>query len=283
MEITRVGVVGCGLMGAGIAEVVARSGYDVRVMEVHEDLLQKGLARIEASLGRAVERNRLSPENRDATLGRIHGTTHIGDFSDCDFVIEAIREDLEDKKEIFRRLDEVTPAHAILSSNTSSLSVAEMAAVTQRPAQVLGMHFFNPAPVLPLLEMVRTFMTSDDTAATSRAFGEALGKTVIVAKDTPGFIVNALLLPFLLDAVRMLESGIATREDIDAGVKLGLNHPMGPLTLLDFIGIDTALFIVDAVFEETKDPRWAAPVLLRRLVTMGHLGRKSGRGIYEYS
>ena len=193
-----------------------------------------------------------------------------------------MREEIEEKKGIFRRLDEVTPPHAILASNTSSLPVTELAAVTNRPSQVLGMHFFNPAPVLPLLEMVRTFVTSDETYEASRAFGESLGKTVIVAKDTPGFIVNALLLPFLLDAIRMLESGVATREDIDAGVKLGLAHPMGPLTLLDFIGIDTALYIVDAVFEETKDARWAAPVLLRRMVTMGHHGRKSGRGFYEY-
>lgn len=283
MEIRRVGVVGCGLMGSGIAEVAARSGYDVRVMEVSDEFLQRGIERIDASLARAVERNRLSPEDRDATRGRISGTTDLADFADVDFVIEAVREDLTEKREIFRRLDEITPSHTILSTNTSSLSVSEMAAVTKRPGQVLGMHFFNPAPVLPLLEMVRTFMTSEETYEAARAFGESLGKTVIVAKDTPGFIVNALLLPFILDAVRMLEDGIASREDIDAGVKLGLNHPMGPLTLLDFIGIDTALYIVDAVFEETKDPRWAAPILLRRMVTMGHLGRKSGRGVYEYS
>jgi len=282
MEIKRVGVVGCGLMGSGIVEVCAKAGYEVRVMEVNDDFLQRGLARITSSLDRAVERNRLTPEDRDATVARVNGTTDLSDFSDVDFVIEAVREDLEEKKGIFRRLDEITPAHAILASNTSSLPLTELAAVTKRPSQVLGMHFFNPAPVLPLLEMVRTFVISEETYETSRAFGESLGKTVIVAKDTPGFIVNALLLPFLLDAIRMLESGIASREDIDAGVKLGLAHPMGPLTLLDFIGIDTALYIVDAVFEETKDPRWAAPVLLRRMVTMGHHGRKTGRGFYEY-
>ena len=282
MEIKRVGVVGCGLMGSGIAEVVARHGYEVRVMEVNAELLQRGLDRIGTSMGRAVERGRLTAEERDGTLARIQGTTDLADFADVDFVIEAVREELEEKKAVFRRLDEVTPAHTILSSNTSSLSISEMAAVTSKPAKVLGMHFFNPAPVLPLLEMVRTLMTGEETYDTARTFGETLGKTVIVATDTPGFIVNALLLPFICDAVRMLEAGVATREDIDAGVKLGLSHPMGPLTLLDFVGIDTALLIVDAVFEETKDPRWAAPVLLRRLVTMGHYGRKSGRGIYEY-
>jgi 3-hydroxybutyryl-CoA dehydrogenase len=282
MEIKRVGVVGCGLMGSGIVEVCARSGYDVRVMEVDQELLDRGLGRIHASFDRAVERNRLTTEDRDVILGRVTGTIDLADFRDVDYVIEAVREDLAEKKAIFSRLDKVTPAHAILASNTSSLSVAELAAMTDRPSQVLGMHFFNPAPVLPLLELVRTFVTSDETVETSKAFGESLGKTVIVAKDTPGFIVNALLLPFLMDAVRMLESGTASREDIDNGVKLGLSHPMGPLTLLDFIGLDTALYIVDAVFEETKDAKWAAPVLLRRMVTMGYHGRKSGRGFYEY-
>jgi 3-hydroxybutyryl-CoA dehydrogenase len=282
MEIKRVGVVGCGLMGSGIVEVCARAGYEVRVMEVSQDFLDRGLGRISGSIDRAVERGRVTAEDRDATLGRITGTTDLADFRDVDYVIEAVREDLDEKKAIFKRLSEVTPAHAVLATNTSSLSVAELAAMTGRPAQVLGMHFFNPAPVLPLLEMVRTFVTRDEVVEASKAFGESLGKTVIVAKDTPGFIVNALLLPFLMDAIRMLEAGTASREDIDAGVKLGLAHPMGPLTLLDFIGLDTALFIVDAVFEETKDSKWAAPVLLRRMVTMGYHGRKSGRGFYEY-
>jgi 3-hydroxybutyryl-CoA dehydrogenase len=282
MEIKRVGVIGCGLMGSGIVEVCARAGYEVRVMEVNQELLDRGIGRIQGSIDRAVERNRVTPADRDAAIGRITGTTDLTNFRDVDYVIEAVREDLEEKKAIFKTLSEVTPAHAVLSTNTSSLSVADLAAMTNRPQQVLGMHFFNPAPVLPLLEMVRTFVTSDEVVETSKAFGESLGKTVIVAKDTPGFIVNALLLPFLMDAIRMLESGTATKEDIDAGVKLGLAHPMGPLTLLDFIGLDTALFIVDAVFEETKDAKWAAPVLLRRMVTMGYQGRKSGRGFYEY-
>lgn len=282
MEMKSVGVVGCGLMGSGIAEVCARVGYSVLVMEIDEDLLDAGLRRIQISLDRAVERNRLSAEQRDQTWARITGTTHLGDLNQADLVIEAVREDLDEKKALFRRLDEIVPAQAILASNTSSLPVTELAAVTTRPERVLGMHFFNPAPVMPLLEMVRTLATSDETFEAARRFGESLGKTIIVARDTPGFIVNALLLPFLLDAIRMLEAGTATREDIDNGVKLGLSHPMGPLTLLDFIGLDTALFIVDAVFAETKEQRWAAPVLLRRMVAMGHLGRKSGRGFYEY-
>jgi 3-hydroxybutyryl-CoA dehydrogenase len=197
-------------------------------------------------------------------------------------VVEAAIANPEEKKKVFARLDQVTPSHAILSSYTSSLSIIDMAAATKRPGQVLGMHFINPVPVMPLLEMVRTFVTSAETYQIARAFGESLGKQVVVAKDTPGFIVNALLIPYLLDAARMLEEGIASREDIDAGVKLGLNHPMGPLTLLDFVGIDTTLYVADAMFAETKHPRHAAPVLMRRLVTAGHWGRKTGTGSYDY-
>ncbi|MBI3734323.1 MAG: 3-hydroxybutyryl-CoA dehydrogenase [Chloroflexi bacterium] len=282
MNIKTVGVVGCGLMGSGIAEVCAKSGYDVVVMEVNEALLNKGLERIKASLTKAVERNKLSAEARDAAWARIRGTTDLAQFDSCDFAVEAVIENLDAKKKIFARLDEVTPPHAILSSNTSSLSIIDMAAMTARPAQVLGMHFFNPVPVMPLLEMVRTFVTSEETYAAARAFGQSLGKQVIVAKDTPGFIVNALLVPYLLDAVRMLEEGIAAKEDIDTGIHLGLNHPMGPLTLLDFVGIDTTLYIADAMFAETKNARYAAPVLMRRMVTAGYYGRKTGKGFYEY-
>lgn len=282
MNIKTVGVVGCGLMGSGIAEVCAKSGYDVVVMEVNEALLNKGLERIKASLTKAVERNKLSAEARDAAWARIRGTTDLAQFDSCDFAVEAVIENLDAKKKIFARLNDVTPPHAILSSNTSSLSMIDMAAMTARPAQVLGMHFFNPVPVMPLLEMVRTFVTSEETYAAARAFGQSLGKQVIVAKDTPGFIVNALLVPYLLDAVRMLEEGIAAKEDIDTGIHLGLNHPMGPLTLLDFVGIDTTLYIADAMFAETKNARYAAPVLMRRMVTAGYYGRKTGKGFYEY-
>ncbi len=282
MKIKRVGVVGCGLMGSGIAEVCARAGYSVLVREVDDQFLERGLSRIKKSLDKGVARGKLSPSERDAAQSRISGTTELGDFSDSDLVVEAIVENLEQKKETFATLDRVAPAHAILASNTSSLSVTDMAAATERPDQVLGIHFFNPVPVMPLIEMVRTFLTSDATYQTARAFGEGLGKQVVVTKDRPGFIVNALLVPYILDAVRMVEAGVATKEDIDAAVKLGLNHPMGPLTLLDFVGLDTTLFIADAMYEELKDPRYAAPPLLRRMVVAGYMGRKSGRGFYDY-
>ncbi len=283
MTIKTVGVVGCGLMGSGIVEVVARHGYTVIVREVNDEFLKKGLGRIQTSMGRAVERNKMTAMDRDAAFARIQGTTAIQDLVPCDLVVEAAIENLELKKQIFKELDQVTQPNVILASNTSSLAVTEMAGMTRKPDKVLGLHFFNPVPVMPLLEMVRTFLTSEETYQTARAFGEELGKTVIVSKDVPGFIVNALLVPFQLDSIRMLENGIATKEDIDTGIHLGLNHPMGPLTLADFVGIDTILFIADAMFEETKDSRFAAPPLLRRMVAAGYLGRKSGKGFYDYS
>lgn len=283
MEIKKVGVVGCGQMGSGIAEVCARARHEVVVSEISEDLLKKGLERIQSSMAKAVERGKLATSDRDAAWGRIQGTTRLEDFADCDIVIEAVVEDLGEKQKVFATLDKICPAYTILASNTSSLSITHMAAVTSRPDKVLGLHFFNPVPVMPLLEMVRTVLTSEDTFQTARQFGEGLGKKVIVAKDTPGFIVNYLLLPFLLDAIRAYGDGLATKEDIDQGIVLGLNHPMGPFTLSDFIGLDTILYIADAMYEELKDPRFAAPVLLRRMVAAGMLGRKSGRGFYEYS
>jgi len=283
MKSERVGVVGCGLMGSGNAEDCARSGYPVIVREVNDDLLQRGLNRIEKSLDKGVSRGKLNAEARDAAWNRITGTTDINALADRDLVIEAIIENLDLKKEIFAALDRITPPHAILASNTSSLSVTDMAAATQRPSQVLGIHFFNPVPVMPLIEMVRTFLTSEETYNTARSFGEGLGKQVVVTKDRPGFIVNALLVPYILDAVRMVEEGSATKEDIDKAVKLGLNHPMGPLTLLDFVGLDTTLYIADAMYEELRDPRYAAPPLLRRMVTAGYMGRKNGKGFYDYS
>ncbi|RLC78209.1 MAG: 3-hydroxybutyryl-CoA dehydrogenase [Chloroflexi bacterium] len=282
MDIKKVGVVGCGLMGSGITEVCARSGYEVVVREVNDELLQKGLGRIKASMSKGVSRGKLTQEEMDAALARIKGTTSMEDFADCDIVIEAVIENLDVKKQVFAELDRITPPHAILASNTSSLCITEMASVTNRPDKVLGLHFFNPVPVMPLLEMVRTILTSDETMEIARKFGESLGKTIVVAKDAPGFIVNALLVPYLLDAVRMLETGYATKEDIDTAIKLGLNHPMGPLTLLDFIGLDTVLYIADAMYEELKDPRYAAPSLLRRMVIAGKLGRKTGEGFYKY-
>ncbi len=282
MDIKTVGVVGCGLMGAGIVETCARSGYSVVVREVNDGLLQAGLKRIEGSLGKAIERGKLAPEARAATWARIKGATALDDLAGSDLVIEAVVENMALKKEVFGALDRLCPPHTILSSNTSSLSITEMAAATQRPGQVIGLHFFNPVPVMPLLEIVRALLTNDETLEFAKSFGASLGKTTIVAKDTPGFIVNLLLIPFLLDSVRALESGKATKEDIDTGVKLGLNHPMGPLTLGDFVGLDTTLFVADAIYEELKDPRYAAPTLLRRMVMAGRLGRKSGAGFYDY-
>lgn len=283
MDIKTVGVVGCGLMGSGIVETCARAGYTVIVREVSDDLLTKGMERVKASMTRAVERGKFKEQEMQEALGRITGTTAWDKFAVCDIVIEAAVENLAIKKQIFTELDTVCPPHTILASNTSSLSITDMAMATKRPDKVLGLHFFNPVPVMPLLEMVRTILVSSDTMADARAFGESLGKTVIVAKDTPGFIVNLLLIPFLLDAIRALEMGVASKEDIDTGIRLGLNHPMGPFTLLDFVGLDTTLFIADAMYEEFRDPRYAAPPLLRRMVAAGRLGRKSGKGFYDYT
>jgi 3-hydroxybutyryl-CoA dehydrogenase len=283
MEIKKVGVVGCGLMGSGIVEVCAKAGYEVVVSEINDEFLQKGLGRLNKSLSRAVSKGKATQEEMDATLARIKGTTKMADFAPCDLVIEAAIENMELKKQIFTELDGILRPEAIIGSNTSSLCVTEMASVTQRGDKVLGIHFFNPVPIMPLLELVRTILTSDETLAVVREFGQSVGKTTVVAKDTPGFIVNRLLIPYLLHAVRIYEDGLATKEDIDTAIKLGLNHPMGPLTLLDLVGLDTTLFIADAMFEEFKDPRYAAPPLLRRMVLAGHLGRKSGKGFYDYS
>jgi 3-hydroxybutyryl-CoA dehydrogenase len=283
MEIKKVGVVGCGLMGSGIVEVCAKAGYEVVVSEINEEFLQKGMDRINKSLSRAVSKGKATQEEMDATLGRVKGTTKMADFAPCDLVIEAAVENMELKKQIFTELDGILRPEAIIGSNTSSLCITEMASVTQRGDKVLGIHFFNPVPIMPLLELVRTILTSDETLAVVREFGQSVGKTTVVAKDTPGFIVNRLLIPYLLHAVRIYEDGLATKEDIDTAIKLGLNHPMGPLALLDLVGLDTTLFIADAMFEEFKDPRYAAPPLLRRMVLAGHLGRKSGKGFYDYS
>jgi len=282
MEIKKVGVVGCGLMGSGIVETCARAGYAVVVREVNDDLLQKGLGRLKGSLAKGVERGKLAPADMDAALARITGTTSLDDFRGCDIVIEAVLENMAEKKSVFAALDAILAPHAIIASNTSSLCITEMASVTKRGDKVLGLHFFNPVPVMPLLEIVRTILTSEETLAIAKQFGASLGKTMVVAKDAPGFIVNLLLIPYALDAVRALENGVASKEDMDTAIKLGLNHPMGPFTLLDFVGLDTTLFIADAMYQEFKDPRYAAPPLLRRMVLAGHLGRKSGKGFYDY-
>ena len=283
MEIKRVGVVGCGLMGSGIVEVCARTGYDVVVREVDEALLGTGLSRVEGSLRRAVERGKLAASDMETARRRIKGTTTLADLGDAELVIEAVIEKMEMKKEVFIELDRLCPPRTIFASNTSSLSITEMASVTKRPGHVLGMHFFNPVPVMKLVELIRGLETSDATMTAGRSFAESVGKTVVVCKDSPGFIVNLLLVPYLLDAVRALELGIATKEDIDTAVQLGLAHPMGPLTLLDYVGIDTTYYIAEAMFEEFKDARYAAPPLMKKMVLAGRHGRKTGRGFYEHS
>ena len=282
MEIKRVGVVGCGLMGSGITQVCAQSGYRVVVLEINNELLNKGLTSISSFLTRNVKKGRVSQAEKEATLARIKGTTNTKDFGDCDLVIEAVIENLDLKKKIFAELDKICPKHTILATNTSCLSIIDMAQETTRPEKVLGMHFFNPVPLMKLLEIVRTLATSDETLEVGKEFGESIGKTTIIAPDTPGFIVNRLLMPFMNSAFRMLEAGLITKEDIDTGVRLGLGHPMGPLALADLIGMDTSLFIANAIYEELKDPLYAPPVILKKMVTAGWLGRKTGKGFYEY-
>lgn len=282
-DIKTIGVVGCGLMGAGIVETCARAGFHVVVREVNDDLLQKGLKRIQDSMSKAVQRGKLSQADLEAAQSRISGTLNLADFKDCDLVIEAAVENMSLKKTIFTELDSICRSDVILASNTSSLCITEMAAATERPDKVLGLHFFNPVPVMPLLEIVRALLTSDETLELANSFGEKLGKTIVVARDRPGFIANLLFIPYALDAIRWLDAGLASKEEIDTAMKLGFNHPMGPFTLMDFVGLDTLLFIADAMYAEFKDARYAAPPLLRRMVLAGLWGRKSGRGFYTYS
>jgi 3-hydroxybutyryl-CoA dehydrogenase len=282
MEIQRIGIIGVGLMGAGIAEVCARTGYDTLVREINDEFLDKGLKRIEASMQTAVNHGKLTPAELDAARSRVRGTTRLEDFADRDLVIEAAIEDLQLKRELFAQLDQICPPQAILTSNTSSIPIIELAAATKRPGRVLGMHFFNPVQTMQLIELVRTLTTSDETLETVRVVGEHLGKRMIVSKDRAGFIVNYLLVPYTLDAIHMLEQGFASKEDIDLGMMLGTSYPMGPFTLLDFVGLDTVLHIADVLFEAFKEPRFAAPTLLRQMVAAGWLGRKSGRGFYNY-
>jgi len=282
MPIRKVGVLGAGLMGSGIAEVCAKSGYDTIIREVDDALVQKGVARIESSMAKAVEKGKLSAADRDAARKRVMATTRLEDLAGCDLVLEAIVENLEVKKETYRALDRICRAEAIFCSNTSSLTIMEMAAATQRPDRFAGLHFFNPVPVMRLVEVVRTIATSDETFSTVFEFAKSLGKEPIRTQDTPGFIVNRLLVPYLLDAVRALEEGVGTREDIDKAMELGCGHPMGPLRLLDFVGLDTTYAIAEIMFGEYREKRFAPPPLLKRMVLAGRYGKKSGRGFYEY-
>jgi 3-hydroxybutyryl-CoA dehydrogenase len=282
MEIKKVGVVGRGLMGRGITQVCAQSGYQVVVSEVNDGLLDRGLASINNFLTKSVEKGKITQSDKEAALGRIRGTTNINDFYDCDLVIEAVIENTGVKEEVFAGLDRICPRHTILATNTSVLSVIDVAKATKRMDKVLGMHFMNPVPVMKLLEIVRTIATSDETLEISKEFGNSLGKNVVVAIDTPGFIVNRLSIPFTLNAIRMLEAGIATREDIDTAINLGLNHPMGPLTLADFLGLDTLYYAACDMYEKYKEPQYAPPILLQKMITAGWCGRKTGKGFYDY-
>jgi 3-hydroxybutyryl-CoA dehydrogenase len=282
MSIELVGVIGGGLMGSGIAEVCARAGSYVIVHEIHARAAEAAQARIESSLGRAVDKSKLDPAERDTILGRITLSTDLGDQSDRQLVIEAATEDEELKKELFAGLDSVVAPDTILASNTSSIPITRIASATTRPDRVIGLHFFNPVPVMGLVELVTTVMSSPEIEARAGSYAESLGKTVIRAKDRAGFIVNMLLVPYMLGAIRMYEAGVATREDIDAGMRLGANHPMGPLELSDFVGLDTMKHVADVLFDEFKEPMYASPPLLTRMVEAGRHGRKTGRGFYDY-
>jgi len=283
MEINKIGVMGAGLMGRGIAEVAAKAGYDVVISEINQALLDKGMQAIDESLSRAVRTGKMADADKAAILQRIKGTTKTSDFGDRDLMIEAAVENLDLKKKIFAELDSIVPKDSILSTNTSCLSIIAIASATKRHEKVVGMHFFNPVPVMKLLEIVRTIATSDDTLSEMKKVGEKMGKSIIVAPDVPGFIVNRLLMPHLIEAFKAYEAGLATREDIDKAVQLGLGYPMGPLTLADYIGLDTIVMISDAMFEETKDTRVTVPVIVRKMVSAGWYGRKSGKGFYDYT
>ena len=281
-KIRKVGVLGCGLMGSGIAEIAARSGYETVVREVTEELVDKGVEKIRGSLGKAVERGKLEASARDEAVGRLSGTVSLGDLADCDIVVEAIVENLAEKKKTFSALDEAVKKDAIFASNTSSLTITQLAMFTKRPDQFVGLHFFNPVPVMKLVEVVRTILTSGETFDRAFEFARSLGKEPIACRDNSGFVVNRLLVPYLLDAIRALEEGVGTVEDIDKGMQLGCGYPMGPFTLLDFVGLDTTYYIANIMFEEYREKRYAPPPLLKQMVTAGRLGKKSGRGFYDH-
>jgi 3-hydroxybutyryl-CoA dehydrogenase len=283
MAIEKVGIVGCGLMGSGIAQVAANAGCQVTVREVSPQLVEKGLQSIDKNLQRLVDKGTLTPAQRDEVRARLQGTTNLEDLKDCDIVIEAIIEQLPAKRELWGALDTICPKATIFASNTSSLSITEMATFTQRPDRFLGLHFFNPVPVMKLVEVIRTIATDPKVNEEVLAFAGRLGKTPVRTSDRTGFIVNRLLVPYLLDAVRALEEGVGSVEDIDNSMKLGCGHPMGPLTLLDFVGNDTTYYIANIMFDEFKEKRFASPPLLKRMVLSGWNGRKAGRGFYDYS
>jgi 3-hydroxybutyryl-CoA dehydrogenase len=283
MEVARVGVLGCGLMGHGIAQICAQAGWDVAVREIDQGRLDKGIGKIEKQLGRAVEKGRLEQGEADAVRGRITPTLEYSDLAESDLVIEAVTEDLEMKLEMWREVDSAVKEGSVFATNTSSLPVVNQAVVTSRPERFLGMHFFNPAQVMPLLEVVQTVTTGDEAMKTGFEVGEKLGKTCVHARDKTGFIVNRLLVPYMLDAVRAYEESVGSIDQIDVAMKAGANHPMGPLTLADFVGLDTLAAIADVMFEEYRERRFASPPTLRKMVAAGLFGRKSGKGFYDYS
>ena len=283
MAIQKVGVVGCGLMGSGIAQVCAQAGFTTVVREVSLEIVDKGLKGIEKNLARLVEKGTLTEALKADIRGRMTGTTSLEDLKECDLVVEAIIEQLPAKRELFAKLDSICPPSAIFASNTSSLTITEISTATKRPDRFVGLHFFNPVPVMKLIEVVRTIATDEKVYEEMVAFGTKLGKTAVRAHDSTGFIVNRLLVPYLLDSIRALEEGVGSIEDIDNSMKLGCGHPMGPLTLLDFVGLDTTYYIANIMFEEFREKRFASPPLLKRMVLAGWNGRKAGRGFYDYS
>jgi len=282
MQIRTVGVLGCGLMGAGIAQVSAAAGYKTIVREVEERFLQKGMSRIEKFLAGGIEKGKLTAQDKEKTLGNLTGTTTLDGLAACDLVIEAIVENIDEKARTYGALESVLGADAIFCSNTSSLCITELASKTRRPDRFAGLHFFNPVPIMKLVEVIRGLTTSDETYRTVFAFAQSLGKEPITAPDKPGFIVNRLLVPYLLDAIRAYEHGLGTIEDIDKGMTLGCGYPMGPFTLLDFVGLDTTYYIANIMFDEYREPAYAPPPLLKRMVLAGRLGKKSGQGFYKY-
>ena len=285
MAIQKIGVLGAGLMGAGIAQIAAASGHEVTLVEVSDELIQKGLNGIEKSLAKFVEKGTLTAAQKDAALGRLRGSTNSADLADADLIVEAIIENLAIKRDVYAKLDAICKPETIFASNTSSLSITEMMTTTsaERQRRFVGLHFFNPVPLMKLVEVIRTILTDESVFQEVIAFGQAVGKTVVTAPDKPGFIVNRLLVPYLLDAIRVLEEGLSSIEEIDNAMKLGCGYPMGPLTLTDFVGLDTTYYIANIMFDEFKEKRFAPPTLLKRMVLAGLYGRKSGKGFYDYS